>query len=83
MLLLFTERILTGGEHLERKEALGEIVAEMKLTVMIVVNVTTAVVIAVKETAGMTVNIEVRQENMMKVGRARFNDHQELIRNTS
>lgn len=81
--MLFTERIITGGEHLGRKEALGEIVAEMTLTVMIVVNVTTAVVSAVKETAGMTVNIEVRQEKMKKVGRARFNNHQKLIRNTS
>lgn len=65
--VVLKERIITGGEHLGRKEAPGEIFAEMILTMMIVVNVTTAVVIAVKETAGMTVNIEVHQENMMKV----------------
>lgn len=65
--VVLQERIITGGEHLGRKEAPGEICAEMILTVMIVVNVTTAVVIAVKETAGMIVNIEVHQENTMKV----------------
>ncbi len=67
---VFTERSITGGKEAQRKQAAGEILAKRTLTAMIVVTVKIAVVTAVIETAGMTVNTEAHPETMMMVSRA-------------
>jgi len=63
--VLHKKRRVAGGEVVQRREVGGEILAKRKLTVMIVVTVKTVAVTAWLETAEMTVNKELHQENFL------------------